>query len=273
MKFMINITDNEFIQLVTYIKNNYGINIREEKRALLTGRLSNTLINEGYKSFTEFYEALITDNSKETVTKLLNRITTNHTFFMREKDHFEFFKTDVLPFLKNNVKDYDLRIWCAACSTGEESYTLAMILDEYFEKDRFKWDKKILATDISEKVLNIAKQGIYSNEKVDLLPSTWKSKYFKTYDENSFIVKDEIKKEVIYRKLNLMESKYPFKQKLHVVFCRNVMIYFDYETKNNIIKKLYNVLEDDGYLFIGHSETVSNDFGFKYIKPAVYRKT
>ncbi|HOJ47947.1 MAG TPA: protein-glutamate O-methyltransferase CheR [Bacillota bacterium] len=270
---MIEITDKEFEQLVSFIKKNYGIHIKKEKRAMLTGRLSSTLIQHGYKSFSEFYEKLISDDSKEAITTLVNRITTNHTYFMREKDHFEYFQKTVLPYLEQTIKNKDLRIWCAACSTGEESYTLAMIIDEYFGERKSAWDTRLLATDISERVLNIAKQGVYDKENVSVLPANWRMAYFKPYDKDRFVVADRIKNDVIYRKFNLMEKVFPFKKKFHVIFCRNVMIYFDNETKEELIRKFYDILEDGGYLFIGHSESIlRSETNFKYVKPAIYRK-
>ena len=270
---MVDITDKEFSQLVDFIKTNYGINIKEEKRAMLTGRLQNTLVQNGYKNFTEFYNKLVSDNSKEAVITLVNKITTNHTYFMREKDHFDYFQSTVLPYLEKNVETKDLRIWCAACSTGEESYTLAMIVDEYFGNRKLYWDTKILATDISEKVLNTAKLGIYEAENTEVLPASWRVGYFKKYDKDKLVVTDRIKNEVIYRKFNLMERNFPFKKKFHVIFCRNVMIYFDTETKNELIRRFYDSMEDGGYLFIGHSESIlRSETNFKYIRPAVYRK-
>lgn len=270
---MIDITDKEFKELTGFIKSNYGINIKEEKRTLLTGRLAATLIQGGYNSFTEFDNALIANKSNDTITTLINKITTNHTFFMREKDHFDYFKNTVLPFLEKTVTDRDLRIWCSACSSGEESYTLAMILNEYFGKNKLYWDSKVLATDISEKVLNEAKLGIYPNEKIETLPSAWRLNYFKKIDNINSVVTDSIKNEVIYRKFNLMEKQFPFRKKFHVIFCRNVMIYFDNQTKVDLIGKFFDLMEDGGYLFIGHSESIArNESDFKYIMPAVYRK-
>lgn len=270
---MVEITDKEFSQLVSFIKKNYGINIKEEKRAMLTGRLYNTLVQNGYKDFTEFYNKLVSDNSREAVITLVNRITTNHTYFMREKDHFEYFQSTVLPYLERTVASKDLRIWCAACSTGEESYTLAMIIDEFFGNKKIYWDTKLLATDISERVLNTAKLGIYEKESTQVLPVNWRLNYFKPYDKERMIVTDRIKNEVIYRKFNLMEKNFPFRKKMHVIFCRNVMIYFDNETKEELIKKFYDALEEGGYLFIGHSESIlRSETNFKYVRPAVYRK-
>lgn len=271
--YMNDLTDKEFGQLVGFIKTNYGINIKEEKRALLVGRLYNTLAQNGYNSYTEFYNDLVSNKSSQAIITLVNKITTNHTFFMREKDHFAYFKDIVLPYLEKTVISRDLRIWCAASSTGEESYTLAMIMDEYFGTNKKLWDSKVLATDISERVLNEAKQGVYSNEKIETLPSVWKMNYFARFDDSNSVIKDTIKKEVLYRKFNLMEKNYPFKKKFHVIFCRNVMIYFDNETKIELVKKFYDFMEDGGYLFIGHSEAIArNESDFKYIMPAVYRK-
>ena len=270
---MKDLTDKEFSLLVDFIKSNYGINIKEEKRALLVGRLYNTLVVNGYNSFSEFYGDLTANKSREAVTTLINRITTNHTFFMREKDHFVYFKDTVLPYLIDTVTDRDLRIWCAACSTGEESYTLAMIIQDYLGKNKLYWDSKVLATDISERVLEEAKKGIYTAEKIEPLSALWKNAYFHRYDDYNCEIDDNIKKEVIYRKFNLMEKKLPFKKKLHVIFCRNVMIYFDNDTKVELVKRFYDILEDGGYLFIGHSESIArNESEFKYIMPAVYRK-
>ena len=270
---MVTITQTEFRKLADYIKANYGIHLKDEKQTLVTGRLHNVLIQAGFKSFTDYYNHIISDKSGDAVITLIDKITTNHTFFMREADHFFYFRDKVLPFLTGIIRDKDLRIWCAGCSTGEESYTLAMILDEYFSKEEMWWDTKVLATDISEKVLKIATQGIYSNERIAVLPGHWKAGYFKKQDEANSIVNDKIKNEVIYRKFNLMEPLFPFKRKFHVIFCRNVMIYFDNKTKDELVNKFYEHMEYGGYLFIGHSESLNRETTrFKYVMPAIYRK-
>ncbi len=270
---MVEITGKEFRQLADYIKANYGIHLKDEKRTLLTGRLHNVLQQAGVNNFTEYYEYIIKDKSGDAVVTLVDKITTNHTFFMREADHFHYFRDKVLPYLAGTVKDKDLRIWCAASSTGEEPYTLAMILDEFFAREKMWWDTKILATDISEKVLNIARRGVYDSDRIAPLPAQWKTGYFKKLDGESHAVVDKIKNEVIYRKFNLMDSVFPFKKKFHTIFCRNVMIYFDEKTKTQLINKIYNHMEYGGYLFIGHSESINREnTQFKYVKPAVYRK-
>ncbi len=270
---MIEITEKEFKQLAGYIKDYYGIRLKQEKMALVSGRLNNVLLQSGFSNFTDYYNHLVSDKSGDAVITLVDRITTNHTFFMREPDHFYIFRDKVLPYLADTVREKDLRIWCAASSSGEESYTLAMIMDEFFGKEKLWWDTKILATDISEQVLEVARKGIYSNERIAPLPSYWKTAYFKRYDHENSVLIDKIRNEVIYRKLNLMDRVFPFRKKLHTIFCRNVMIYFDNETKNLLVEKFYDHLEYGGYLFIGHSESLCRETTrFKYIAPSVYRK-
>ncbi len=270
---MIEITDKEFKLLAAYIKDNYGIHLKEEKKILLMGRLQNVLIQNDIKNFQDYYNYVISDKTGYAQAELINKVTTNHTFFMREADHFEFFKEKVLPYLMDTVRDRDLRIWSAGCSSGEEPYTLAMIINEFFGKSKLFWDTKILATDISTKVLEEAKKGIYSSEKVANLPPTWKLNYFKKLENDLYVIADKIKEEVIYRKFNLVETSFPFKKKFHVIFCRNVMIYFNTDTKRELINKFYNCLEDGGYLFIGHSESLNRgETQFKTVMPSVYRK-
>lgn len=267
------ITQKEFKQLADYIKTNYGIRLKEEKKTLVMGRLYNVLVNNNFNNFSDYYDYIISDKTGDAVNTLINKITTNHTFFMREADHFYYFRDKVLPYLKKIEKDRDLRIWSAGCSTGEEPYTLAMIIDELFGKEKMWWDTKILATDISSKVLNTAKKGIYRNDDIATLPPSWKLNYFNKYDREHSIVTDKIRNEVIYRKFNLMDTVFPFKRKFHVIFCRNVMIYFDSKTKKDLVNKFYNMMEYGGYLFIGHSESLNREeTKYRYIMPAVYRK-
>lgn len=270
---MITITDKEFRLLAEYIETNYGIHLKKEKQMLVIGRLHHVLEQMGFNTFTDYYDYLIKDKSGDAATTLIDKISTNHTYFMREVDHFYFFRDEVLPYLKNTVKDKDLRIWCAASSTGEEPYTLAMIIDEFFREEKRVWDTKILATDISSSVLDTAKEGIYSNERIAALPNMWKNNYFRKHDSEKCVIADKIKKEVIFRKLNLMEKTFPFKKRLHVIFCRNVMIYFNTKTKDALIEKFYEHLEPGGYLFIGHSEWINLEkTKFRHVRPAVYRK-
>lgn len=270
---MVEITDKEFKQLTEYIKKNCGIYLKEEKKTLVTGRLYNVLIESNCRNFTEYFNLLQSDKSGEIVTKLINKITTNHTFFMREADHFNYFNNKILPYLEKTVRDKDLRIWSAGCSSGEEPTTIAMIINDYFGREKMWWDTKILATDISDRVLEKARKGEYSNEQLASLPTNWKNVYFEKINNKNSILNNKIRNEIIYRKFNLMDDIFPFKKKFHVIFCRNVMIYFDNKTKTELVNKFYELTEPGGYLFIGHSESLNrDDTKYRYISPAIYRK-
>lgn len=270
---MATIKEQEFRQFADYIKANYGIHFKNEKKSLVEGRLRQVLDSMNMNSLMQYIEHVTSDKSGKAASLMLDKITTNYTFFMREPEHFNFFKGIVLPYLSKTVRDKDLRIWSAACSTGEEPYTLAMLIDEYFGHFKTSWDTKILGTDISEGVLSIAKAGVYANEKIAGLPETWKRRYFKALDKERSIVADKIKSEVVFGGINLMDKVFPFKKKMHVIFCRNVMIYFDNDTRDRLVEHLYDITEYGGFLFVGHSEGLNREkTRFRYVKPAVYRK-
>jgi Methylase of chemotaxis methyl-accepting proteins len=270
---MCTITDKEFHTLTEFIKENYGINIKEEKKSMVTGRLRNLLIQNDLNSYSEYYDYILSDETGEALNSFIDKITTNHTFFMREPDHFTYFSQEVLPYLTTTISDKDMRIWSAGCSSGEEPYTLAMIMDEFLGREKYLWDTKILATDLSSNILQEALRGVYSNDAIECFSQNWQLKYFKKYDKYNCIIKNHIKKEIIFRKFNLMDTIFPFKRKFHVIFCRNVMIYFDQKTKCELVNKFYDLLEDGGYLFIGHAESLyRDDTKFTYIMPSIYRK-
>lgn len=267
------IYESEFLQLSSFIKEHYGIDLTK-KKSLVTARLQNILKSNNYRSFSEYNEFLMSDVTGEAISALINRITTNHTFFMREHEHFRIFKDRVMPYLISTQKnDRDLRIWSAGCSSGEEPYTLAMIIDEFLGNRKIYWDTRILATDISGKALDKAVKGEYPNHHIEPLPIKWKLNYFKKIDNERYIITDNIKKQVIFRRFNLMAEKFPFKKKFHVIFCRNVMIYFDSKTREDLVNKFYNFTEHGGYLFIGHSESLNRDkTKYRYVLPSLYRK-
>lgn len=267
---MIKMTDSEFKYLVDNVKRNYGIDL-SRKRVLLEGRLGNYLAQQGFNDYSSYIKFLEADKSGKELTTLLNKITTNHTYFMRESSHFDFFKGTVLPQLETRVRDRDLRVWCAASSTGEEPYTLAMILQDHFGKMIPQWDKTLLATDLSMKVLDQATHAVYPAESIHDVPAAWKSGYFEKVDKEHVRVVEKIRREVIFRRFNLMDpivAKKPF----HVIFCRNVMIYFDTPTKSALINRLYDCMQPGGYLFVGLTESIPNLARFKSIMPSVYQK-
>lgn len=264
------LTDSDFYRLVDFIKSNYGINL-EKKRVLVEGRLAGIVMAEGYNDFSEYINAAFSDTTGRETIRLVNKLTTNHTYFMREPEHFEFLADTVLPYIERTVRDKDARIWCAASSTGQEPYTIAMTINEYFGSRISEWDAKILATDLDTEVLRTAKAGIYSKDMLKGLPERWINKYFVRLSGDQYQVVDKIRNEVVFKKFNLMD-KIVYTRPYDLISCRNVMIYFDAETKNDLIKRFYNCTKEGGYLFIGHAENAPKDTGYKYIKPAVYRK-
>lgn len=171
--------------------------------------------------------------------------------------------------LKEN-REHSLRIWSAGCSTGEEAYTAVMTMKDFFRQSP-GWDNRILATVISTKVLTGAQNGVYSAEDLKNLPDSWKRSYF-TPSDDAFVLNDEIRREVIFRKLNLMED-FHFQHQFDLIFCRNVMIYFSKEAKDSLVRRFCKMLKPGGYFFIGHSENIQNDVpDLHYIEPSIYQK-
>jgi chemotaxis protein methyltransferase CheR len=265
---MIQLTDEEFNSLVTFIRSNYGIDL-SKKRLLIEARMFSVLSEKKITSFSEYFE-LLHHNSGELNT-LLNKLTTNHTYFMREPRHFEFLKNVILPQQERTNREHNMRIWSAGCSTGEEAYTAVMTMKDYFGENS-GWDTRILATDISTKVLEGAQKGVYREESLQNLSPEWKRLYFRKVGD-TYVLSEKISREVIFRELNLMDE-FHFRNPFDLIFCRNVMIYFNQEAKEKLIRKFSDLLKPGGYLFIGHSESIqwSGVTGLRYIEPSIYQK-
>lgn len=264
------LSDADFNRLVSFVQKNYGINLTQ-KRQLIVGRLSTTLTTMGFNSFTPFIDRLISERRADDVELVLNKLTTNYTYFMREIEHFNFFKDTILPEIVNKHRqDRTLSIWSAGCSSGEEPYTISMFIKDYLGTRANEWDTRVLATDISQRALMTAKAGVY--ELPDSIKPEWKRRFF-VPDEASghFRVSPEIKNNVVFRTFNLM-GPIATKTQFDVIFCRNVMIYFDKPTKDALIQRFYNVTAPGGYLLIGHSETADRDSPYQSLAPATYRK-
>jgi len=269
---MLKINDQEFDLLTHYMQKHYGINL-SKKRVLVEGRLGPYINERGFNNYSDYLKEVFSDHSGKELSALLDRLTTNHTFFYRESAHFDFLRQIALPELEASVFSDDLRIWSAGCATGEEPYTLSMLLHEYFGYRKNVWKTSILATDISQRALERAKLGIYPAESIKHLPPDWQKKYFRSLDHTQVQVVDSVKKDVVFRNLNLMQEIFPFRSRFHIVFCRNVMIYFDRQAKRTLLKRLYDLTEKGGYLIIGHAESiVSEQTEFQYIRPSVYRR-
>ncbi len=272
----ISIKPNEYDLIAKLVYERFGIDLGKKKQSLVTNRLRKVLVENNFTSFNDYYKSILNDKSGQSLDTLINKISTNLTYFAREKEHFEYFKNDVLPeqFVNTEIiKDKSIRVWCAGCSTGEEAYTLSMVMHDAAGLSKTQWNLAVLATDISARALRVAEKGIYMGANVDKMNEALKKKYFKKQPDNSLMVKSKVQKVVLFRRLNLMRSQYPFKKKFHSIFCRNVMIYFDVPTRQDLVKKFSEHLIDGGYLFIGHSESLGrkNPY-FEYVKPAVYRK-
>ena len=273
---MMAISDSEFKHIRDLIYKRFGINLTEQKRSLLVGRLQKLMRQLRLQSFAEYFSYLENDKTEASLGELVDLISTNHTYFNREKEHFTYFSETALPAVIEKLKRQnrkDLRIWCAGCSSGEEPYTLLMLMMEYLGNDYKSWDAGILATDISDKALTAARSGAYATDRVMQLPAPLRNKYFAPAGAGEMQVIDKVKNEVTYRRFNLMNTTFPFKKPFQMIFCRNVMIYFDQVTRDALVSRYHKHTENDGYLFIGHSETLGREQNiYNYIQPALYQK-
>jgi len=270
------ISDDEFNAMRRLIYDRFGINLTDQKRSLLVGRLQKLVRSHGFSSFQDYYQHLQKDTSERALSELVDRVSTNHTYFNRENDHFEYFRKTALPTIIARLKRanrMDLRIWCAGCSSGEEPYMLLMLMREVLGSEYSRWNAGILATDISDRVLGIARKGLYEEDGLRDMPEDLKRKYFSQQANGQWQVKSDLQQEATFRRFNLMNETFPFKKPFQIIFCRNVMIYFDQPTKDTLVNKFHQLTEPDGYLFIGHSETLGRNQGhYKYLLPAAYQK-
>lgn len=267
---MVKLSDSEFLDFVQYMHKNYGIDL-SKKRILIEGRLSNLIEKKGMNSFGQYMDS-IKRNNKDEITMLINKLTTNYTYFYREENHFKYLKEVVLPFEEKNNKTKVLNIWSAGCSSGEEPYTLAMVIDDFFKLTGSQWKIQILATDISENVLGKAKEGVYQEDTLKNLPDSYKKRYFEKTSDGKYRVIQDIRKYITFSVFNLMDP-IAVKNKYDLILCRNVMIYFNADTKMNIVNKFYEASKPGGYLMIGHAETIQrNSSKYIYLNPAIYKK-
>ncbi|MGF7186313.1 chemotaxis protein methyltransferase CheR [Desulfitispora alkaliphila] len=260
--YTIKLTDDEFVKIKSMVFKEIGVNLTEAKRSLVISRLNKRLRELGLLSFSQYIE--YTQDNRDELEIIFNRITTNVTKFFRENHHFEYLYEQYLPVLEQKITNIDdsnktLRVWSAACSTGEEPYTIAMVLSEYFA-NKPKWNYKILASDINTETLKKASSGIYTKKEVEEIPYNMLKKYFQVgTGQNSglFKIKDIVRNNISFRKINLTaEKEYPIQSALDIIFCRNVFIYFSRETQAKVLNRYYEHLKPGGLLFLGHSESI-----------------
>jgi chemotaxis protein methyltransferase CheR len=257
---------NEFNRVKKMLHDYSGIFLHDGKEALVRARLMKRLRKLGLGSFTDYLNFIEADVTGGEFLSLVDVLTTNKTSFFREKQHYDYLVENVIPQMNNRQYKW----WSAGCSSGEEPVTLAMTLLEQRDFQR-RFSVKMLATDLSRDILQRAKSGIYSSDKTGDLPEYYLQKYFNRH-KKGLEVKPYIKELITYGRLNLLE-KWPMKGPFHVIMCRNVMIYFNRQTQMELVSRFYDLLEPGGYLFLGHSESVSgDDHGFVNVSPAAYQK-
>lgn len=265
-----------FYKFKTYIEANIGICIPESKKIMVESRLMKRVKTLGHSSFEEYCDYFFSkDGQKKELPRFIECITTNKTDFFREKDHFDFLIEKAFPEILKNNDIRELRLWSAASSTGEEAYTLSMVTDHYLSEIH-GIDFSILATDISEEVLRTGNKAIYSLEHSEPIPLIFKKKYClhsKDSEKPTIRIKKKLRDKVYFKHINLITESYIIKKEYHIIFLRNVLIYFDKETQIKILNNLYKHLHQNGFLFLGHSEHISdNNIPFRRVGSSVYVK-
>lgn len=268
--------NSDFEKISRLVYEQCGIYLHEGKKELVKARLSKRLRAGSYKSFSEYYRYVTTEEGTNELVSMIDSISTNLTSFFREESHFATLGHIILLAIEKTAhrgSRNNFKIWSAGCSTGEEPYTLAITVKETVGQHSF--DVSILATDISTKVLKIAEAGIYGQERIKNISPEILKRYFQvgTGQSAGYVrIKNDIKKMITYQRFNLMD-RFHAQNNFDVIFCRNVMIYFDKKTQNILVNKFYDSLRSGGYFFVGHSESLTGlKHQFNYVEPSVYVK-
>jgi len=269
------LSEQEFILFKELIRRETGIHLSETKRKLIVARLSKRLRMLNLDNFTQYYTYLRAHPKAGCeIEHMVNRITTNKTDFFRETYHFDFLLNEVFPAKIRESRltgERVLRLWSAGCSSGEEAYSIAMTTAHAFRNEK-GWDIKVLATDLDTDVLEKAVSGVYPTQVVSPVSRDYLARYF-IRKQSGYEVCKQIKSLVFFRKLNLMDPAFPMRRRFDVIFCRNVVIYFDEETKKALFEKFHSSLKDRGFMFIGHSESLMQLRElFRYLKHTIYQK-
>lgn len=269
---MVSTTEFKLFQKLMYQET--GVHLRDSKKTLVSNRLRKRLTAYGLQSYKKYYDLLTKSSSgRDEIPQFVDALTTHETYFFRNPEHFDYLLETILPEVMNNKRNRNsnhIRIWCAACSTGEEPYSLAILLQE--KKFYEEWKFSIKGTDISRAVIQRAEQGIFKPYAVAKMKAQYKDKYFTGDPEAKYYhLNDTIKNKVSFHQLNLLES-FPY-GKVDIILCRNAMIYFNRESKQIVADNLYNTLTTGGYLIVGYADNfIQNQTNLQYIKPTVYKK-
>jgi chemotaxis protein methyltransferase CheR len=269
------LSDRDFFCFCQLVHQHAGIHLTTQKKELVRARLTKILRQRGLKTFQDYYELVLQDTSGAELACFLDAISTNLTAFWREPKHFQYLMEAVLPaWPPERRRPLQGRLWSAGCSTGEEPFTLALIMMAAFPGENLS-QVKIHASDLNTQVLAQAERGIYPLSRVEPLPPEWRRRFFQkgVGNRQGFVrVKPEVRQLVNFFRFNLMDQL-PFREEMDIIFCRNVMIYFEKKTQIQLVNKFYDCLRPGGYLFIGHSESLCNHrHQFSYVKPTIYRK-
>ena len=259
-----NFTEADFNKIRKIVHDKVGISIAPHKINMVYSRISRRLRALGLRNFQEYINLILKEENADEIVDFTNAITTNLTKFFREEHHFTNLEQNTLPkIFDRNASIKRLRIWSAGCSSGMEPYSIAMTLQHYVEKNNIRgWDIKILATDIDTNMLQTGKDGRYKAEEAENIPKRYSSYFSRDSKEKEIIMSDKVKNLISFKKLNLIE-RWPMKGPFDVIFCRNVVIYFDKDTRKQIFNNFASILAEEGFLYIGHSENlheVSNRF-------------
>jgi chemotaxis protein methyltransferase CheR len=271
------LSEKDFLRLSRFIQSECGIKMAVPKKVMLEARLKKRLRALGLESYGEYCDFLFSpEGMQQEKVFMINVVTTNKTDFFREPRHFEYLVQNALPELMRLSGSGTVRIWSAGCSTGEEPYTLAMVLSEFTDcAPGFGFS--LLATDISTAVLEKAVRGIYKEERIETVPLELKKKYFmRSRDRGKGLVRivPELRSLVKFRRLNFLDDDFGMKMRMDIIFCRNVIIYFDRQTQEKVLMRICENLMPGGYLFMGHSETLSSlCLPLVSVGPMVYKKT
>lgn len=265
-------TDNDFAFIVSRVNHETGIQLAPHKRDMVYGRLARRLRELKFKSFKEYCEFIDSDNGDHEIGNFVNAITTNLTSFFREAHHFDHLKGVLSDIVAKNQPRKRIRIWSAASSSGPEPYSIAMTALESI-KNMNGWDLKILATDIDTNMLEVCKKGEYENRLLDGIPADYMKKYVNEIKgRNASVMDDRLKKMITFKQLNLLH-KWPMKGPFDVIFCRNVVIYFNKETQVTLFNRIADLMTPDGILYIGHSESLFKVCDrFELVGKTIYRK-
>jgi chemotaxis protein methyltransferase CheR len=273
-----NVSSDRFDRLRDLVYEHCGINLHDGKQELVRARIAKQLRMGGHSSADEYLDSVMSNPDSEAFRELIDSLSTNLTSFFRESTHFDFLTGTFLPELlsrRSSGPGRRVRGWSAGCSTGEEPYSIAITLSEALSNRGGGWDARILATDISRRVLHQAQEGMYTGARVAAVPPQIRSRYFlptRREGQMHYEVAPALRELVRFNYLNLMEP-WPFTGPFDFVFCRNVMIYFDKPTQQRLVNRFYEVLASGGLLFTGHSESLTGvSHPFRYVQPTIYAK-